>query len=136
VRKNAFVTRSSSTSTAYNVKEYHIGFQERLFISTVQSLKYSFRLWSKATMVYIVQVTTAIATSFEFLLATTLLALFASAYPDRFRSTLWREGGSKGWNSDPSYRTYLWANYQEVPPMPMIWDERYASLTSFYPTHD
>ncbi|KAF9690867.1 hypothetical protein EKO04_010955 [Ascochyta lentis] len=71
-----------------------------------------------------VQLTATIATSFEFMLATSLLALFASAYPDRFRTTLWRDGGSKGWNSDPSYRVYLYANYQEMPPMPLIWDER------------
>lgn len=73
------------------------------------------------------QVTAAVATSLEFVLASALLALFVSAYPDRFRTALWRDGGSKGWNSDPSYRTYLYANYQEIPPMPLIWDERYAS---------
>ncbi|KAF3008493.1 hypothetical protein E8E13_005228 [Curvularia kusanoi] len=72
----------------------------------------------------IVQITTTVATCFEFVLATLLLAIFASAYPDRYRSILWFEGGSKGWNSDPSYRTYLWANYKEVPTMPLIWDER------------
>lgn len=71
----------------------------------------------------LVQVTSALAGSFEFLLATSLLALFASAYPDRYRTRLWRDGGSKGWNSDPSYRTYLYANYREIPPMPLIWDE-------------
>jgi hypothetical protein len=70
------------------------------------------------------QITTALAISFEFVLATALLALFASAYPDRFRTVLWRDGGSKGWNSDPSYRVYLYANYREMPPMPLIWDER------------
>ncbi|KZM24850.1 hypothetical protein ST47_g4026 [Ascochyta rabiei] len=72
----------------------------------------------------VTQLTAAIAISFEFVLATSLLALFASAYPDRFRTMLWRDGGSKGWNSDPSYRTYLYANYQAMPPMPLIWDER------------
>ncbi|KAF2628231.1 hypothetical protein BU25DRAFT_458074 [Macroventuria anomochaeta] len=75
-------------------------------------------------MGHIVQITTAIAISFEFVLATSLLAIFASAYPDRFRTALWRDGGNKGWNSDPSYRTYLYANYKEIPPMPLIWDER------------
>ena len=76
----------------------------------------------------IVQITTAIAMSFEFVLALCLVTIFASVYPDKFRTALWHEGGSKGWNSDPSYRTYLWANYKDVPPMPIIWDERYASL--------
>ncbi|KAF1925518.1 uncharacterized protein M421DRAFT_69642 [Didymella exigua CBS 183.55] len=72
----------------------------------------------------VVQITTAVATSFEFVLATCLLAVFASAYPDRYRTALWHEGGNKSLNSDPSYRTYLWANYKDVPPMPIVWDER------------
>ncbi|KAH6633507.1 hypothetical protein C7974DRAFT_412493 [Boeremia exigua] len=71
-----------------------------------------------------VQITVAVAASFEFMLAISLIAVFASAYPDRYRSALWHEGGIKGWNSDPSYRTYLWANYKDMPPMPLIWDER------------
>jgi hypothetical protein len=82
----------------------------------------------------VVQISTAIATSFEFVLATCLVTIFASAYPDKFRSALWHEGGGKGWNSDPSYRTYLWANYKDVPPMPIVWDERYASLSSSHQT--
>lgn len=76
----------------------------------------------------VIQVTTIVATAFEFVLATCLLAIFVSAYPDRYRTALWHEGGSKGWNSDPSYRIYLWANYKDVPPMPLIWDERWSSL--------
>lgn len=79
---------------------------------------------AKKNMGRIVQIMTAVALSFEFVLATSLLAVFASAYPDRYRSTLWHEGGSNGWNSNPSYRTYLWANYKEVPPIPLIWDKR------------
>lgn len=76
----------------------------------------------------IVQITTPIATSFELVLAVCLVTVFASVYPDKFRTALWHEGGSRGWNSDPSYRMYLWANYKDVPPMPVIWDERCASL--------
>lgn len=94
-----------------------------------------FQYLVQRTMGRVLQVITVIATSFEFLLATSLLALFASAYPDQFRTALWRDGGSKGWNSDPSDRIYLYANYEEVPPMPLIWDEGYASLTSCVHVH-
>ncbi|KAF3044873.1 hypothetical protein E8E11_007606 [Didymella keratinophila] len=55
--------------------------------------------------------------------------MFASAYPGKSRTALWHEGGSKGWNSDSSYRTYSWANYKDVPPMPIVWDERSAQYT-------
>jgi hypothetical protein len=72
----------------------------------------------------IVQITACLATSFEFILATSLLAVFASAYPDRYCSVSWHEGGINGWNSSPSYPTYMWANYKEVPLMPLVWDER------------
>jgi hypothetical protein len=68
-----------------------------------------------------------IVTIFELILSITLLSLFASAYPDRFRTSLWRDGGSKGWNSDPHQRVYFYANYREAPPIPMIWDERFQS---------
>ncbi|KAF2787518.1 hypothetical protein K505DRAFT_329629 [Melanomma pulvis-pyrius CBS 109.77] len=67
--------------------------------------------------------TLSIATTFEFFLAITLLGLFSCAYPDRFRTRLWQDGGLNGWNSNPSLRVYYYANYREPPPIPMIWDE-------------
>jgi hypothetical protein len=63
-------------------------------------------------------------TLFDLALAIVLISLFATAYPDRFRTVLWQEGGTKGWNSDPHQRVYDYANYRESPPIPLIWDER------------
>lgn len=68
------------------------------------------------------------ATTFEFLLCTTLLFLFTSAYNQEYRTMLWRVGGAKGWNSDPRLRVYFYANYKEPPPVPTIWDEKYVKL--------
>ncbi|KAF2464547.1 uncharacterized protein BDR25DRAFT_241964, partial [Lindgomyces ingoldianus] len=65
----------------------------------------------------------SIATAFDFFLAVTLLTLFASAYPDRFRTALWQDGGTRGLNSNPKLRVYFYANYREPPPIPLIWDE-------------
>lgn len=62
----------------------------------------------------------------DLILAITLISLFASAYPDRFRTALWQNGGSEGWNSDPQQRVYDYANYRESPPMPLIWDQTYV----------
>ncbi|EUC40787.1 hypothetical protein COCMIDRAFT_107864 [Bipolaris oryzae ATCC 44560] len=49
----------------------------------------------------------------DLVLALTLTSLFASAYPDRFRTALWQNGGSEGWNSDPQQRVYDYANYRD-----------------------
>jgi hypothetical protein len=68
--------------------------------------------------------TLAIATAFEFVLITSLVAIFTYAYPNRFRTALWEDGGSKGWNSDPRARVYFYANYKEPPAVPMVWDKR------------
>lgn len=64
----------------------------------------------------------------ELVLALVLLSLFATAYPDRFRTNLWQNGGTLGWNSDSQQRIYDYANYRKSPPVPLIWDERYVSL--------
>ncbi|KAB2109567.1 hypothetical protein AG0111_0g1842 [Alternaria gaisen] len=63
------------------------------------------------------------ATLFDLILAIVILSLFATVYPDRFRTVLWQEGGTKGWNSDPHQRVYDYANYRKSPPIPLIWDE-------------
>ncbi|KAL1801408.1 hypothetical protein ACET3X_001750 [Alternaria dauci] len=63
------------------------------------------------------------ATLFDLILAIVLLSLFATIYPGRFRTPLWQEGGTKGWNSDPHQRVYDYANYRKSPPIPLIWDE-------------
>ncbi|KAF2678849.1 hypothetical protein K458DRAFT_315793 [Lentithecium fluviatile CBS 122367] len=64
-----------------------------------------------------------VITIIELILFIMLLSLFACAYLDRFRTALWKDGGSKGWNSDPHQRVYFYANYREAPPIPLIWDE-------------
>jgi hypothetical protein len=131
MRKNAsFLKHSSMLASQYHHPHPTESSQSCCFAFGATLIVHYSRSDSR-TMGRVVQFTTIVATSFEFVLAACLIAIFASAYPDRYRTALWREGGSKGWNSDPSYRTYLWANYKEVPPMPVVWDERYASLVSY-----
>ena len=55
-----------------------------------------------------------------------LLILCGYACPDTFRTTLWREGGTHGWNSDPDLRIYFYANHQRPPTIPYIWSMRWA----------
>ncbi|GKT40316.1 uncharacterized protein ColSpa_00497 [Colletotrichum spaethianum] len=52
------------------------------------------------------------------------LILFGIAYPDRFRSRLWRNGGEEGWCSNPRLRIYFYANHEEPPEIPLIWSQR------------
>ncbi|KAH7562301.1 hypothetical protein J3E72DRAFT_373197 [Bipolaris maydis] len=49
----------------------------------------------------------------DVVLAITLISLFASAYPDLFRTALWQNGGSEAWNPDPQQRVYNYANYRD-----------------------
>lgn len=37
----------------------------------------------------------------EFTICLATVAIFGSAYPDRYRTRLWENGGAEGWNSDP-----------------------------------
>ncbi|CAM1507438.1 Fc.00g070790.m01.CDS01 [Cosmosporella sp. VM-42] len=60
----------------------------------------------------------------EFGVATTALVLFGLAYPDRFRSQLWENGGEEGLNSNPNKRIYFYANHKEPPEIPLIWSQR------------
>ena len=60
----------------------------------------------------------------EFAVATAVLVLFGLAYPDRFRSRLWENGGVEGWNSNPNKRIYFYANHKEPPEIPLIWSQR------------
>jgi hypothetical protein len=61
------------------------------------------------------QATLAIATALEFLLVSALVTVFTCMYPDRFRTTLWKSGGSIEWPSDG-----------ELAAAPIIWDQRSA----------
>ncbi|RMJ12296.1 hypothetical protein CDV36_008054 [Fusarium kuroshium] len=60
----------------------------------------------------------------EMFIALTAVILFGLAYPDRFRSRLWENGGEEGWNSNPNQRIYFYANHQEPPKVPYIWKQR------------
>ncbi|OLN97087.1 hypothetical protein CCHL11_02163 [Colletotrichum chlorophyti] len=55
------------------------------------------------------------------------LVLFGVAFPDRFRSRLWTNGGENGWCSNPRLRIYFYANYEDPPEIPLIWSQ---SLTT------
>lgn len=48
------------------------------------------------------------------------LVLFGIASPDTYRTILWREGGERGFNSDPTTVLYAYANYRPVA-IPLIW---------------
>lgn len=60
----------------------------------------------------------------ELSVATATVVLFSLAYPDRFRSRLWANGGEQGWNSNPNKRIYFYANHREPPEIPLIWSQR------------
>lgn len=84
----------------------------------------------KTNMICIVQITSALATSFEFVLATTVLVFFASTYLDLYCIALWQSSGSKDWDSEFGFHLHLHAKYLEISPMPLIWDERYVMAQS------
>ncbi|KAF2820072.1 hypothetical protein CC86DRAFT_125162 [Ophiobolus disseminans] len=48
------------------------------------------------------------------------LALFGIASPNLYRTILWRIGGEKGFNSEPSFVLYAYANYKPVK-IPPVW---------------
>lgn len=112
-----FRWRTYSSSRA-NVLDILHGF------SSYVSQKYISSFLVPCMMIRYTYLVFLLATLFELLLSITLLALFACAYPDRFHTVLWQDGGTKGWNSDPHERVYYYANYREAPPIPWIWDER------------
>ncbi|KAK7414800.1 hypothetical protein QQX98_006402 [Neonectria punicea] len=60
----------------------------------------------------------------ELAITATAVVLFGLAYPDRFRSRLWGNGGVEGWNSNPNERIYFYANHREPPEIPLIWSQR------------
>jgi hypothetical protein len=48
------------------------------------------------------------------------LALFGIASPNLYRTILWRIGGQMGFNSEPSFVLYAYANYRPVE-IPLVW---------------
>ncbi|KAF2427349.1 hypothetical protein EJ08DRAFT_354510 [Tothia fuscella] len=57
----------------------------------------------------------------EFPLTVTTLALFGIADPDTYRTKLWQDGSSNGFNSDPSTPLYAAANYLPPVKVPLVW---------------
>ncbi|KXH35421.1 hypothetical protein CSIM01_10180 [Colletotrichum simmondsii] len=66
----------------------------------------------------------AVVLCFETVVVFAALVLFGVAYPDRFRSRLWRNGGEEGWCSNPRLRIYFYANHEEPPEIPLIWSQK------------
>jgi hypothetical protein len=56
----------------------------------------------------------------EFPLTVATLALFGIADPDTYRTKLWQDGFSNGFNSDPAAPLYAAANYRSIK-VPIIW---------------
>ena len=61
----------------------------------------------------------------EFLVAVSALVVCCCAYSDDLRTKLWEVGGERGWNSNPRLRIYFYANYKELPEIPLLWSQRY-----------
>ncbi|KAL2683133.1 hypothetical protein Neosp_007600 [[Neocosmospora] mangrovei] len=60
----------------------------------------------------------------EFTISLMAVILFGLAFPDRFRSRLWENGGEEGWNSNPNKIIYYYANHREPPKVPFLWQKR------------
>ncbi|KAL0936043.1 uncharacterized protein CTRU02_208258 [Colletotrichum truncatum] len=60
----------------------------------------------------------------DFCISLTAVSLFGSASVGHFREKLWENGGVNGWNSNPNYRVYYYANHEEPPEVPLIWSPR------------
>lgn len=71
------------------------------------------RAWRLPRIVYFLMI-------FELPFTVANLALFGIASPNLYRTTLWRIGGEKGFNSQPSFVLYAYANYRPVT-IPVIW---------------
>ncbi|ORY17416.1 hypothetical protein BCR34DRAFT_474872 [Clohesyomyces aquaticus] len=56
----------------------------------------------------------------EFPFTVANLAIFGIAAPNLYRTILWQEGGTHGYNSDPSTVLYAYANYRPVK-VPLVW---------------
>ena len=60
---------------------------------------------------------------FEFAVTIPALALFGIAAPNTYRTSLWKDGGVNGFNSDPIQVLYAYANYQPIPKTPLVWSQ-------------
>jgi hypothetical protein len=71
------------------------------------------RTWRLPRIVYFLMI-------FELPFTVANLALFGIASPNLYRTILWRIGGEKGFNSEPSFVLYSYANYRPVAT-PLVW---------------
>jgi len=60
---------------------------------------------------------------FELLGITASLGFFGYASPDAFRTALWQDGGTNGFNSNPADRIYYYANHKTPPDIPFVWSQ-------------
>lgn len=58
----------------------------------------------------------------EFPFTIACLALYGIADPNTYRTALWTEGASHGWNSNPIEILYSYANYKPIQP-PTPWNQ-------------
>ncbi|KAG9532535.1 hypothetical protein KCU73_g1494, partial [Aureobasidium melanogenum] len=73
------------------------------------------RKWrSRKTVLYL------FAAEFPFTVAA--LALFAIAQPNTYRTRLWADGYSNGFNSSPTEILYSYANHRPISP-PLVWSQ-------------
>lgn len=66
-------------------------------------------------------------TLMDLVLAVALVSLFALVYSDHFRTDPRYNGGIEGWGFGRQQRTYNDANHRDLPPMSLVWNQRYVS---------
>ncbi len=65
----------------------------------------------------------------ELPLTVALLALFGIAAPNLYRTKLWTDGATNGFNSSPTTGLYAAANYRPYTA-PKVWSQLYVLLTA------
>lgn len=59
----------------------------------------------------------------ELLFTVPVLALFALADPNTYRTKLWQDGYDNGFNSNPLEVLYAYANHRALPTVPLVWSQ-------------
>ena len=60
----------------------------------------------------------------ELIFTVPVLALFALADPNTYRTRLRQDGYDNGFNSNPLEVLYAYANHRELPKVPLVWSHR------------
>jgi hypothetical protein len=89
-----------------------VNLSERLPSTTMLLIARKWR--SRKTVLYL------FAAEFPFTVAA--LALFAIAQPNTYRTRLWADGYTNGFNSSPTEILYSYANHRPIGP-PIIWSQ-------------